>query len=129
MRASTLLFDQPVDRFLSTLPSAGGAARMSATLPVRVMVQDAWDEVRLELPRATRWPRSSAGARGHPGDPAIPPAYVLKFRGAELQDESRSLADAGAVVPNGAAHRPSQRGGRPALPTHDARPALASAGS
>ena len=32
------------------------------------------------------------------GDPA---AFVLKFRGAELQDESRSLADAG-LVPNGA---------------------------
>jgi len=30
-----------------------------------------------------------------------PAAYVLKFRGAELLDESRSLAEAG-VVPNGA---------------------------
>jgi hypothetical protein len=30
-----------------------------------------------------------------------PGGYVLKFRGAELQDESRSLAEAG-LVPNGA---------------------------
>jgi hypothetical protein len=30
-----------------------------------------------------------------------PDEYVLKFRGAELLDESRSLADAG-LVPNGA---------------------------
>ena len=30
-----------------------------------------------------------------------PDGYVLKFRGAELSDETRSLADAG-LVPNGA---------------------------
>ena len=32
------------------------------------------------------------------GDPT---AYMVKFRGAELQDESSTLADAG-LVPNGA---------------------------
>ena len=36
-----------------------------------------------------------------PASPAIRTAFVVKFRGAELQDESRTLADAG-LVPNGA---------------------------
>jgi hypothetical protein len=34
---------------------------MSDTLPVRVMVQDAWDEVRLDLPGATSLAELSAG--------------------------------------------------------------------
>jgi len=74
---------------------------MSDTLPVRVMVQDAWDEVRLDLPSTT--PLTEVKRRALEATRVIrdPAAYVLKFRGAELQDESRSLADAG-VVPNGA---------------------------
>ena len=74
---------------------------MSDTLPVRVMVQDAWDEVRLDLPSAT--PLTEVKRRALEATRVIrdPAGYVLKFRGAELQDESRSLADAG-VVPNGA---------------------------
>jgi hypothetical protein len=74
---------------------------MSDTLPVRVMVQDAWDEVRLDLPRTT--PLTEVKRRALEATRVIrdPAAYVLKFRGAELQDESRSLADAG-IVPNGA---------------------------
>jgi len=74
---------------------------MSDTLPVRVMVQDVWDEVRLDLPSATplaEVKRRALEATRVRGDPA---GYVLKFRGAELQDESESLAQAG-VVPNGA---------------------------
>lgn len=74
---------------------------MTAPLPVRVMVQDAWDEVRLELPPATplaEVKRQALVATRVTGDPA---GYLLKFRGAELEDESRSLADAG-LVPNGA---------------------------
>jgi hypothetical protein len=74
---------------------------VTATLPLRVMVQDAWDEVQLDLPAATplaELKRRALAATRVNGDPA---AYVLKFRGAELEDESRSLADAG-LVPNGA---------------------------
>lgn len=70
-------------------------------LPVRVMVQDAWDEVRLELPPATRLgevKRQALAATHVTGDPS---GYLLKFRGAELLDETRSLAEAG-MVPNGA---------------------------
>ena len=74
---------------------------MTAPLLLRVMVQDAWDEVQLELPPATslaELKRQALEATRTAGDPK---AYVLKFRGAELQDESRNLADAG-LVPNGA---------------------------
>jgi hypothetical protein len=74
---------------------------VTSPLPVRVMVQEAWDEVQLELPPATplgEVKRRALAATRVTGDPA---GYVLKFRGAELQDESRSLADAG-MVPNGA---------------------------
>jgi len=71
------------------------------SMPLRVMVQDAWDEVRLQLPAATslaELKRQALAAARVAGDPD---AYLLKFRGAELADESRSLADAG-LVPNGA---------------------------
>jgi hypothetical protein len=74
---------------------------MSDLLPVRVMVQDAWDEVRLDLPSATplaELKRRALEATRVTRDPA---GYVLKFRGAELLDESRSLTEAG-LVPNGA---------------------------
>ncbi len=74
---------------------------MSATLPLRVTVQDAWDEVRLELPGAATLAdlkRRALAATRVVKDPA---GYVMKFRGAELQDESQTLAQAG-LVPNGA---------------------------
>jgi HEAT repeat protein len=70
-------------------------------LPLRVMVQDAWDEVAFDLPPTTsladvkRRALQAAQVRGDPN------AYLLKFRGAELRDESRSLAEAG-LVPNAA---------------------------
>jgi hypothetical protein len=74
---------------------------MSQTLPLRVMVQDAWDEVPLDLPVAT--PLSELKRRALLATRVMrnPDAYVLKFRGYELQDESQSLAEAG-LVPNGA---------------------------
>lgn len=74
---------------------------MSATLPVRVMVEDAWDEIALDLPASTSLSdvkRRALAAAQVRGDPAN---YLLKFRGAELRDESRTLAEAG-MVPNGA---------------------------
>jgi hypothetical protein len=74
---------------------------MSDTLPVRVMVQDAWDEVRLDLPGATSLAELKRRALEATRVIRDPGGYVLKFRGAELQDESRSLAEAG-LVPNGA---------------------------
>jgi hypothetical protein len=65
------------------------------------MVQDAWDEVALELPEST--PLAEVKRRALQATKVIrdPNGYVLKFRGAELADETRSLADAGLVA-NGA---------------------------
>jgi hypothetical protein len=74
---------------------------MSALFPVRVMVQDAWDEVLLEVPDTTRLDELKRRALQATRVTADPGAYLLKFRGAALEDETRSLTEAG-VVPNGA---------------------------
>ena len=74
---------------------------MNGTLPLRVMVQDAWDEVHLDLPESTPLGEVKRQALKATRVTRDPDAYVLKFRGAELSDETRSLGDAG-LVPNGA---------------------------
>jgi hypothetical protein len=74
---------------------------MTGTLPIRVMVQDAWDEVTLDLPAVTPLAEVKRQALQATRVTGNPDAYLLKFRGAELEDESRSLAEAG-LVPNGA---------------------------
>ena len=74
---------------------------MSGSLPVRVMVEDAWDEVSLELPATTSLADVKRRALEVAHVRRDPREYLLKFRGAELRDESRSLAEAG-LVPNGA---------------------------
>ncbi len=71
------------------------------TMPIRVMVQDAWDEVRFDVaPTLTlgelKW--NALAVTRVTGNPA---SYLLKYRGAELADESLSL-DAAGVVPNAA---------------------------
>ena len=65
------------------------------------MVQDAWDEVPLDLPPAASLAELKRAALQATKVICDPDEYVLKFRGFELLDESRSLADAG-LVPNGA---------------------------
>lgn len=69
-----------------------------STIPVRITVEEAWDEVTLDLPATT--PVLDAKQRAlalthRQGDAA---GYVAKFRGAELFDEGRSLADHGVVA-------------------------------
>jgi hypothetical protein len=70
-------------------------------LPLRVMVEDVWDEVFLELSdelpvsEVKRQALELTRVRRNPSE------YVVKFRGAEVSDESVSLAKAG-LVPNGA---------------------------
>lgn len=74
---------------------------MSGQLALRIMVQDAWDQISLELPAST----SLADVKRRALEAAQvyhdPNGYVLKFRGAELRDESQSLTEAGLVA-NGA---------------------------
>lgn len=74
---------------------------MSGVLPLRVTVEDVWDEVLLEVPAATPVGeiKRQALAATHVTRP--PSGYVVKYRGAELIDEARTAADAG-LVPNGA---------------------------
>lgn len=74
---------------------------MSSNLRVRVTVQDVWDEVPLDLPADTSLAELKRRALSETKVVRDPDEYVLKFRGAELYDESRSLADAG-LVPNAA---------------------------
>ena len=74
---------------------------MSGNLRLRVMVQDAWDEVPLDLSAAASLADLKRAALEATKVTREPDDYVLKFRGFELFDESRSLADAG-LVPNGA---------------------------
>jgi hypothetical protein len=68
---------------------------MTGTVPVRVMVFDAWDAVTLDVSPSTslgdlkREALSRARVRGDPSE------YLVKFRGAELDDERRSLGEAG----------------------------------
>ena len=51
--------------------------------------------------RRHRWETQAASSPAYAGERVIPPGYIIKFRGAELSDESRSFHDAG-LVPNGA---------------------------
>jgi hypothetical protein len=70
-------------------------------LPLRVMVEDVWDEVFLELPDELPVSEVKRQALELTRVTRDPSEYILKFRGAQLSDESVSLANAG-LVPNGA---------------------------
>jgi hypothetical protein len=74
---------------------------VTSNLRLRVMVQDAWDEIPLDLPPGTTLAELKQLALEATRVMRDPDEYLLKFRGAELYDESRSLADAGLVA-NGA---------------------------
>jgi hypothetical protein len=70
-------------------------------LPLRVTVEDVWDEVFLELPDELPVSELKRQALELTRVRRDPSEYMLKFRGAQLSDESVSLANAG-LVPNGA---------------------------
>ena len=73
---------------------------MSA-FPVRVMVQEIWDEIPFSLPSSTPLAELKRRALEIARIGRSAGEYVLKFRGAELTDESQSIAQAG-IAPNGA---------------------------
>ncbi len=70
-------------------------------LPLRVMVEDVWDEVTIDAPSSMPVGDLKAIALRRAGVPGDAAEYLMKYLGAELQDEDRSLADAG-IVPNAA---------------------------
>jgi hypothetical protein len=74
---------------------------MSDALPIRVMVQEAWDHVNLSVPAATpvaEVKRQALGLARVPGDPG---EFLVKYRGAELLKETQTLGEAG-IAPNAA---------------------------
>lgn len=63
-------------------------------IPVRVMVLDAWDEVRLEAAPDALVSDLAARALALAGQPGDPAGYLVKYQGAELYGTA-TLADAG----------------------------------
>ena len=72
-----------------------------SVLPLRVTVEDVWDEVFLEVSDELPLSEVKRRALELTRVQRDPSEYLLKFRGAEVSDESVSIANAG-VVPNGA---------------------------
>jgi hypothetical protein len=72
---------------------------MSTMLPIRVMVHDVWDEVKLDVPGSASLGEVKRLALERARVPRDPAEYLVKHRGAEVRDEARTLADEG-VVPN-----------------------------
>jgi hypothetical protein len=67
--------------------------------PVRVMVHDVWDEVKLDVPASTSVGDVKRLALERGRVARNPDGYLVKHGGAELRDEERSLAEVG-VGPN-----------------------------
>ena len=74
---------------------------MSDSIQFRVMVLDTWDEILLDLPATTTLAAVKGAALAAAKVPDPPADFVLKFRGAALRDESRSLADIGVPASAG----------------------------
>jgi hypothetical protein len=72
---------------------------MSRVLPVRVMVHDVWDEVKLDVPGSASLGEVKRLALERARIPRDPAEYLIKHRGAEVRNEGRTLADEG-VAPN-----------------------------
>ena len=68
-----------------------------SSIPVRVMLTDVWDEFRLELPTETPLSSVKQQVLDLGRLPADPATYVVKYRGAQLADEAKSLAELGVV--------------------------------
>jgi hypothetical protein len=74
---------------------------MTAPVAVRVKVEDTWDEVFLELPDGTPLSELKRQALELTRVARNPSEYLIKYRGAAVSDETRSLAEMG-FVPNSA---------------------------
>jgi hypothetical protein len=74
---------------------------MSDVVQVRVRVLEAWNDIVLEVPPSTPIADIKRRVLESAHVTADPAGFVVKFRGAALRDESRSLAQAG--VPDDAA--------------------------
>ena len=68
---------------------------MVASLPLRVTVLDAWDEAVLHLPPTALISDLKRAALERTKVRRSPTEYVVKFKGAVLEENGRTLADAG----------------------------------
>ena len=68
-----------------------------ADLPIRVTLLDTLDELALTVPAATRVSEVKQAALARGGIKRAPGEYVVKYKGAELFEGSKTLADAGVV--------------------------------
>lgn len=66
---------------------------MTPARHLRVMVHDVWDTVAADWPADTAMAAVKAAALVAARVTAPPEAFVVKFRGAEVRDESRSLSE------------------------------------
>jgi hypothetical protein len=66
---------------------------VNGELEVRVRVMETWSDVVMRLPAPTTIGSVKQRALAAARVTADPARYLVKFRGAELSDESRSLAD------------------------------------
>lgn len=67
------------------------------SIPVRIMLTDVWDEFHLDLPSETPISQVKQHVLELGRVMSDPARYVVKYRGAQLEDEARSLADLGVV--------------------------------
>jgi hypothetical protein len=74
---------------------------MNQNMPVRVTVADVWDAVPLDVLPSTSLADLKREALTRTRVKKDPDEYVVKFRGAEMLDESTTLKDAG-IPPNAA---------------------------
>jgi len=72
---------------------------VTGLIPVRVTVADVWDSVALDLAPSTSLAELKREALMRSRIVRDPAEYVIKFRGAEMLDESTTLKDAG-IPPN-----------------------------
>jgi len=69
------------------------------TVPVRIMVLDIWDGFGLEVPADLPVSDLKAQALALARIEHDPREYLIKFRGAEVREQGRTVAEAG-IVPN-----------------------------
>lgn len=68
---------------------------MSADLPIRVMVHEVWDEIPMAVTPATTVREIKQRALTAARIVESADAFQVKFRGAAIGDESRTVADSG----------------------------------
>lgn len=69
-----------------------------STLPVRIMVQEAWDQVELELSSGVSVQEAKQRALALTHTTGEATDFLVKFRGAQVLDERKSLAEIGMVA-------------------------------